>query len=408
MHTTVVRSVPIGALVASAVACGGLAPVSSSMRDSAGVVIAETPAAALSTAPVWRVSGPPVLQIGAVEGDPARQFAGIEGIRQLPDGRLAVADRGSAEIRFFDDRGHHLESYGRPGDAPGEYRLLIGLGSGPGDSLWAYDFGLRRFTILAPRGVVARTLSVRSALAAVTAVGRLRDGSFVIREQWSGSMGATPRTGLVRDPAAVVRLSSDGAMLDTIALVPGREVFLGSEDGRAVMSAPMLAHNAAVAMNDSLVFVGDQSDFEVRAYDIQGALTRIIRLTGLDLTAGPDERLSALEAAVDRAPAGERAALRAHLSAMTVPSTRPAYGPLLVDDAGNLWVGSYEHAGPSRFWTVFGPDGSLRATVPVPPRFQLLQVARRRAIGAWRDTLDVEYVRVYAISPDRSSGRERP
>jgi len=379
-------------------ACSRSDPPASIARDSSGVTIVETPAAALTEAPVRVVADSPLFQIGSVDGPAEQQFAGIEAVRRLPDGRLAVADRGSAEIRFFDDRGHYVASHGRLGEAPGEYRYLVGLGSGPGDSLWAYDFGLRRLTVLTAAGAAVRTVSVGPVLAAPLAVGWLRSGDFVLQEQWSSALHAVTRTGLVRDSAAVALLAGDGVRLDTIVLVPGREVFIGSEDGRAVMSAPVLAHHAVVAMNDSLVFVGDQTTFEIRAYRASGTLARIVRITGVDLAIGPDERERAVDARASDAPEAERPMLRAHLNAMTAPATRPAYGPLAVDDAGNLWVGSYEVAGPARSWTVFDPDGRLRATVRVPPRFALRDVAGGVMVGTWRDALDVEYVRAYPVS----------
>jgi hypothetical protein len=372
------------ALVVGAASCGEAGRDATTVRDSAGVAIAETPVAALPSAPVWQLADPPLLQIGAVEGDRAQQFAGIEGVLRLRDGRLVVADRGSAELRFFDARGRHRASRGRPGDAPGEYRYLTGLGAGPGDSLWVFDFGLRRFTVLDAEAATVRTLAVGS-LAAVTSVGRLSDGSFIIREQWSAALHTEPRAGLVRDPAAVARLSADGAMLDTITLVAGREVFIDSEGGRAVMRAPLLARHAVAAVSDPLVYVGDQATFEIRAYDAGGTLRRVIRVTGVDLAVRADDRDRALDARQRDAPPA------------TMPSTRPAYGPLLADDDGNLWVGSFEDSGPSRSWTVFRRDGSLRATVRLPEGFELRQVADDLAIGTWRDGLDVEYVRVYRI-----------
>jgi hypothetical protein len=385
------------ALAVSPVACGNGASVAVTVRDSAGVVISETPAAALAHAPVWHLTDPPRLQIGSVADEPARQFSGIEGVLRLADGRLVVADRASAELRYFDERGRHLGSRGGTGEAPGEYRYLTSVGTGPGDSLWAFDFGLRRFTVLAPSGEAVRTLSVGTALAAVTAVGRLPDGGFVIREQWSAAIHRSARGGLVRDPAAVARLSADGTTLDTIALVPGREVFIGSENGRAVMNAPLLARHAVAAMADGLVYVGDQETFEIRAYDGRGTLRRAIRVTGLDLTVAADDVRRAVDARLATASPSERTMLRAHYAAMTTPRTRPAYGPLVVDDLGNLWVGAFEFAGPPRRWTVFGADGTLRATVTMPPAFDLRQVAGDLAMGVWRDELDVEHVRVYGV-----------
>lgn len=387
----------VPACLLSLAACGDGMPAGSTVRDSAGVAIVETPAAAVAVAPLWRLADSALLQIGDVEGHPARQFAGIEGVLRLADGRFVIADRGSAELRFFDERGEHLASYGGPGEAPGEYRQLSSLGSGPADSLWAFDFGLRRFTVLDSTGAAVRTVGVGPALAAVTAVGRLRDGSFVVREQWSAAAHATAQAGLVRDPAAVARLSGDGRTLDTITLVPGREVFIGSERGRAVMSAPLLARHAVAAAGGAQVVVGDQASFEIRGYDAQGALVRVIRVTGLDLALSADELRRAVDARIEAAPESERAMMRAHYSAMTVPPTRPAYGRLLLDDTGTLWVGSHEHAGPSRAWTVFGPDGALSATVLMPSGFDLQHVAGGLAIGTWRDALDVEYVRVYRV-----------
>ncbi len=379
------------------VACQGATPPAGTTRDSAGIRIVETPSAARATAPLWRLTDPPLLEVGAVAGAPAYQFHGIEGTVRLPDGRVVVADAGSSEIRFFDADGRHLASHGRQGEAPGEYRRISALGRGPGDSLWVYDFGLRRFTVLTAAGEAVHTVSVGSVLSAVNGVGRLADGDFIVREEWSSGPRGEASTGLVRYPAAVARLTHHGTALDTVALSLGREIVIMSEDGRGVMSAPLFARHAVAAVHGNHVFVGDQTTFEVRRYGAGGALETIFRLTGLDLALGSDDVRRATDSLLGGAEARLRPALRAHYTALPTPPTRPAYGPLLMSDGGDLWVGASDAIGTPRSWTVFDAAGTLRAIVQLPDRFRPYDIAGDLVTGTWQDELGVEYVRVYRI-----------
>lgn len=369
------------------------------VRDSSGVQIAESRRPAWPEGAGWRLSAELVLQIGVAEGAPEYQFVRIEGAVRLPDGRIVVADAGSWEVRFFDSQGVFLTASGRRGDAPGEYRQIAGLGYGPGDSLWVYDFGNRRFTVLTAAGELVRTMNLGGVLSAVGAVGRLSDGSFVAREYWSsGSHTGTVKSGLSREPAAVARYSSDGVNLDTIGLFPGREVYIGSEDGRAVMSAPLLARNASVALWDDDIYVGDQERFEIGLYSSSGALRRLIRLLGVELRVTQQDIDRAVAERLAAEPPERHPMLRAHLDAMDVPETRPAYGRLLVDSRGDLWVAEYvSYPSEPTSWRVFDPEGRLLGLVRVPERFHVHQIGEDWVLGVWRDDSGVEYVRVYGL-----------
>jgi hypothetical protein len=369
------------------------------VRDSAGVQIVESRRPAWSEGAGWRLSTEPTLQIGVEEGPPENQFVRVEGVVRLPDGRIVVADAGTWQIRIFDSEGVFLAASGRSGDAPGEYRQITGLGYGPGDSLWVYDFGNRRFTVLTADGQLVRTMGLGGALSAVGAVGRLSDGSFVVREYWSsGSRRGTVQSGLGREPAAVAGYSSDGATLDTIGLYPGREVYIGSENGRAVMSAPLLARSASVAVWGDSVYVGDQERFEIRLYSRSGALKRIVRLLDVDLRVTQQDIERAVAARVAGEPPERRSALRAHLEAMDIPATRPAYSRLLVDSEGDLWVSDYSSfpVEPTG-WRVFDPEGHLLGSTSMPDRFHVHQIGQNWVVGVWRDELGVEYVRLYGL-----------
>jgi hypothetical protein len=145
-------------------------------RDSAGVVIVESHSPAWSESAGWTVEDDPALDIGGVGGEAEYQFSRIAGALRMPDGRIVVADGGSQELRFFDAEGGFLRSVGGRGGAPGEYQEIVSLGQGPGDSIWVFDFGARRFTVLDSDGRLGRTWNIGGVLSAVGAVSRLSDG----------------------------------------------------------------------------------------------------------------------------------------------------------------------------------------------------------------------------------------
>jgi hypothetical protein len=391
--------VPLAVVVAAA-ACTDRGPAERvAVMDSAGVVIVESYAPAWAGVG-WTVAQPPLLELGVVEGPAEYQFTSIEGVVRLPDGRIVVADGGAREIRWFDGEGRFLSSTGRRGDAPGEYRQINALGYGPGDSVWVYDYRNRRFTILTADGELARTMTLGPTLSNVAAVGRLADGSFVVREYWSAAAMHSPeiRLGLSRDPAAVARISADGSELDTLGLFPGREVFIGTEGGRGVMSAPLFARTTSAAVLGSDAVVGDQETFEFGLYAADGSLRRLVRLPQMDLSLSESDIERATEERLAAEPPGRRAMWRAHLEAMAVPETRPAYGRLLPDAAGNLWVaGSSFPSQEPAVWLVFDRDGQLLGPVSVPRRFRVQAIGGDWLLGVWRDEIDVERVRLYSL-----------
>lgn len=78
----------------------------------------------------------------------------VPGGRLLSDGRIAVVNGGTNEVRLFHPDGTPDTIFGGAGDGPGEFRG-ISLAGAVGDSLILYDTRLRRTTVWHPaRGVV--------------------------------------------------------------------------------------------------------------------------------------------------------------------------------------------------------------------------------------------------------------
>jgi hypothetical protein len=386
------------------VGCSTRAPeTGTSFRDSAGVTIVESRVPSWRFGGHWTLGAEPMLEIGTSEGATEYEFSRIEGGIRLDDGRCVIADGGSQELRFYGEAGEFLHATGGAGEAPGEYRAVTALGRGPGDSLWVYDYGLRRFTILTADGQPVRVLSLGGIHSAPNAVGRLADGSFVVKESWGSTSSQETRLGLARAPIAVVRFSPDGSELDTVVTLPGREVFITSERGRGVMSTPLFAHSASAALRGADVVVGDQSTFEIAVYSSTGVLTRVFRIPDRDLRITDRDVDLAIESIVVREPADRRPQSRARLAAMETPSTRPAYGRLLVDRVGNVWAGAYaRYPDIPRSWTVFAATGELLGDVRMPERFDVLEIGDDWVLGVWRDALDVEHVRLYRLLKNAS------
>lgn len=85
----------------------------------------------------------------------------------------------------------------------------------------------------------------------------------------------------------------------------------------------------------------------------------------------------------------------------------PAFARILASPDGYLWVQRYATAaellvtGPSEVaqdeWTVFDPEGRWLGTVATPAGLHLHAIGHDEILGVWKDSLDVEYVRLHRI-----------
>jgi hypothetical protein len=364
------------------------------LRDSAGVSIAESTAPAWTTGSEWHVGDSATVEIGGAEADTADQLFRVRGAVRLDHGTIVVANAGTRQLKFSDAGGRHLRSVGRQGGGPGEFQALSWLGRYGPDSLAVWDSGNRRVSVFDRQGTFVRStpLNVRGAV-----IGAFGDGSLLIEE--SVQEGAD---GLRRNPAVLWHVSADGATVDSIGVFPGfEEIFTSRKVGSAFRiserSRPFGRETVFSAAGDGFV-AGTQDRFEIGRYSKTGTLVGIVRLvrdntpvTAADVAAFKGEVLSGLVR-------GDPQQVRRELDELPYPDEMPAYGEILVDDGGNLWVEEYRPPGDEQpRWFVFDTSGRLLGTVETPKGLRIFQIGRDFVLGVMRDELDVEHVLVYPL-----------
>ena len=84
---------------------------------------------------------------------------------------------------------------------------------------------------------------------------------------------------------------------------------------------------------------------------------------------------------------------------MPVPSEKPAYGGLLSDEVGNLWVGVWTlYPEVPEQWTILDPAGGWLGSLVMPGRFFPFAIGEDWVLGVETDELDVEYVVLYPLN----------
>jgi hypothetical protein len=413
-----------------ALLCPALALAQSS-RDSADVRIVESARPSRSAEKAWRVDAQPFLDIGLARTDPRYGVAGAAGVVRLASGRIVVANSGTSTLRFYDSTGMYLRSTGRRGDAPGEFRDLLGLALLDGDTLATID--RRGITLLTADGRFVREGVKRGIRGARDVNGILDertgkvtplryigvgalfgDGSYIGFDNTAPDQ-RTDRVGRWLDSMTMYHVSANGSRTDSIAHFPVGERARSAESRRAehVVFGPTLHYAAA----GRAFYAGYPARNEIGYYASSGVLQRVVRWTALRHPVLP-AHVTAFKAAL-RAQPGEDGnpapgALRAHwerlIAEMTFTDTFPTYAALRVDRAGHLWVEHHApwmdirstigprnlHASPT-FWDVFDPHGQWLTTVRLPAGFSVFDIGTDYVAGVWRGADDVGHVRFYHL-----------
>jgi hypothetical protein len=390
---SVTRRVVLGLVAVASTACGGSERGTFERRDSAGVALAVNRLAP-ELLPEWRLSRDPLLEIGLLEGAEDYQLFRVRGAVRMSDGRIAVLNAGTQEVRFFGDDGQHLTTVGRRGEGPGEFVSPLGLWRLPGDSLLTWDTRTRRLTVLGPDGALARTVPSGSGAANPTVVALFRDGSFGIQDE----VFEVPDQGFRDTQLAIARHAADGSLIAQVGVYPlSRIGMLIPELG--LIGGPLFEPRSSAAGRPDGFWVGTGREYEVIGYDLSGRPVEVIRWSGPERRVPAEAVDAAHTARLEAASEDQRPRILRIQEAQPVSELFPAYQAVRAGPDGELRVLEYQrpdHEGPSH-WLIFDGDGRLRARLVVPSSFLPLEWGADLLLGTMVDELGVERVRLYGL-----------
>src|SRR5690606_29246206 len=127
--------------------------------DSAGITISVSTAPQWAEGEGWTIADSPHVDIGSSDAQ-GHDLYEVNGVARLSDGRIAIVNSGSSEVRLFSPEGELLQTLGGNGEGPGEFRSLRRAFVLPGDSLLVVDASLDRLTLFSSGGSLVRTAAV--------------------------------------------------------------------------------------------------------------------------------------------------------------------------------------------------------------------------------------------------------
>lgn len=394
----------VGALLSISTGCGersGTQPTVT-RTDSAGIVIVENTGLPPAGGGEWEIGPEPSLSIGTVEGDDAYQFFAIAGAHRLQDGRIAVIDAGSREIRIYSPEGRHLVSFGGRGAGPNEFELPILAGT-LGDTMLVVDRGQHRLSIVHPGlGFVGGARISDEVGGFLNPLGGFANGETVYGGAFDMRRIGELRDGLNRSHTFYRSSRLDGSLAADFGDMEGADFYIEDLDGEGRASQPALIPFGRVptaAVSPNYFFFSPQNEFDIQAFHPSGRLVRRIRLgrSPIPVTAFHGEQYIE-EIASQVESSGQDAEIRAYLRTLPLPRFFPPHGRLMADVLDCLWVEDFQPPGnETRIWSVFDETGALAGRVTLPDSFDPMEIGPDYVLGVGRDQLDVEYLRLYSL-----------
>jgi len=375
------------------------------VTDTTGLRILTDTAPSWGTGSPWTIGVAPSLDIGP----PAQSLLGVSAPVWLSDGRVVVSNASKQEILYFSPAGTLLLTAGGRGVDPGQFHGLGWIGRAPGDTIVAYDFVANRLALFSPKGQYVRgaSVSVGGGGTGVEPLGSYPDGSVLMRV--GGATSPFPgRPGTVmRDSAAYVRVGLDGAVVATLGTFPQSESFGVSHTKGGVVSPFPVPYGlvTAGALRGDTLLLGTGTRFEIAAFGPAGTPVGLLRAAIPRVALTPAEKESFTKAAITRLRAASTmmrtpldTTLLTALANAPFPAEKAAFGRLVVDATGALWVSApLTPPEPPTSWNVFAPDGSWLGAVATPKGFRVDAIGQDALLGVWKATHGEERVQVYPL-----------
>jgi hypothetical protein len=372
---------------------------SATVRDSAGISIVENPVAAIPGGGGWNVASDPSLTIGSFDGPEESQLYRVRGALRLSDGRIAVGNEGSQEVRYYQPDGSFSHSLGGEGEGPGEF-TSVQLAGRWGDSLVVIDRRQRRISLLHPEEGFVRSFTPVEEVAVYPMEGWFfASGSILLRDLPGMESGAFEE-GFNRSPIPFGSCDMEGGLRTDFGELPGAErvtITRQTDHGLMTMLSSIPFGKAPeVAVAGDLLYFGSHDSFQIEVFGSDGSLHHIVRVakplipvTAEDISAYIEEEVGGIS------DENDARTQRRDLEAMPRVDFRPPHGAISADVRGYLFVEGYTMPGDtSKGVSVFNPEGVLVGGFELPVGLEILEVGDDYLLGLEEDEFEVEYLKL--------------
>lgn len=385
------------------------------------VVICSVVVAAQPSAPQWRV-----IQEARVDGN-AEDFSVPNGfLLALRGGEFAFADRARHQVRYYSATGRNIANLGGLGGGPGEFvafgRLSSILGGLVGDSLWYYDEGGRRLTVVDERRRIVRSYVLpplplsrtsdgqRAVVPSFAPLALYADGTLLGRRSRPATSPGQ------RERVDIVLRSESGSEVVTLAELPGRKSVAvrnptnGTEQHFPVPLWPMPQVAVAQDGNRFVVVAQDVATqpgtlhLLVLSRSGDTLVTRTFPIEGVPVTPEVlDRSLGMLERDL-RAPnarfSPQFASEILRVLRSNAPRISQPIGYVRVGNDNSIWL-SLPVQGDSQPWLVLNPRGEPvgRVVLGPPSRFILGAATLERILAIVTNTDGIPSIVQYRVMP---------
>ncbi|HRP07243.1 MAG TPA: hypothetical protein PLL69_02030 [Gemmatimonadales bacterium] len=367
------------------------------VRDSAGLVIAENDLGSFSQRCVADTL--PETRIGGVEDDDDQFLYRVMGVTRLDDGRIVVVNQGTQEVRWYGPDGALLGRAGREGQGPGEFTDAFLIQSMPGDTVWVGDYSPWQWHVFGPDMKFHRTVRLHPTEVNSPRISAIMDDGQQI---FSTSGREWRRGNFEMDSVALERFGADGALRDTVLVIPtGRWGQMDPSPG-SIWLQPWFEASAEAEGRGSTFVVASWNRPELFVYRLNDGFTpeRIIRWTAADRSISPGEVEAEREKLANRYPDLDPQMKAMLLDPMLDPDrpvaeSHPAVASLVVGRDGRIWVRSHSRAADSTAtWTAFSAEGRAECRMDLP-RFSVSEFGSDYLMTHREDAQGMEVVEVY-------------
>ena len=356
------------------------------------------PLSGLAQTAAWTVDSTPALHLAGTTPTGDVRFERAAGATRLSNGVIVIAEPTAGSLRYFDPSGRGIRTVGRRGTGPGEFRFISWLGQCAADTVFVWDFGQRRMTVVGPTGEVIRQYRVPPTPGSGPTPARLscsREGAIAV----IGRADALPQPddskpfGTLTVPLALT--DDRGSVRRSFGQINGYEWAL-QEEGN-IIPRP-LGRVTSVALGKDRLYVGTADSATVDVYALDGRRLAPLRV---QTTRRPATQRH-YDRAGDEAVAfvtnlDSRRGLRASFLRISMPKQLPPYSALFVDPEQLLWVVLSIGGDPDTRLQALRADGSVVANVRIPIGLTVFEVGSDYILGGYEDEDGEPHVALYRL-----------